>query len=246
MSRLSLDTLLKLAEQGHFHREHNHDGGNCEPCAMLIGCLADLRTLESAPAPRAPEAREPEDACATCGHSADDHEPCGGPCLAWPRDPCRCSKFVPAPREAREPEPAPAEGAQDTSMELIHRGVAAAARVLAGQGIDTRGKLDLPPEVVSEVGEILAGSYGASPASGSTEREACAIEVDGSQGVCFACEAITFPAKCARCGNLHRGVYCWRCHHKNNRECRSPFCPEHGQAVAGAASVQEGEERGTP
>ena len=102
---------------------------------------------------------------------------------------CPTARFqAPAPRapEAREPEPAPAEGAQDTSMELIHRGVAAAARVLAGQGIDTRGKLDLPPEVVSEVGEILAGGYGASPASGSTRAPKC--KAHGIVWPCAECE----------------------------------------------------------
>ena len=115
---------------------------------------------------------------------------------------CPTARFqAPAPRapEAREPEPAPAEGAQDTSMELIHRGVAAAARVLAGQGIDTRGKLDLPPEVVSEVGEILAGGYGASPASGSTER-GCG---DGCPG-CPKCWAGDDTTESDRAAGAHK------------------------------------------
>ncbi len=38
----------------------------------------------------------------------------------------------------------------------VHRGVEAAARVLAGQGIDTRGKLDLSGEVKDEIAQILA------------------------------------------------------------------------------------------
>ena len=54
MSRLSLDTLLKLAEQGHFHREHDHDGGDCEPCHMLIDCLSKLRDADTSTPRQAP------------------------------------------------------------------------------------------------------------------------------------------------------------------------------------------------
>ncbi len=83
---------------------------------------------------------------------------------------------------------APAAPAPDITSAGVRRGVDAAARILAGNGIDTRGMLHLSPEATEEVGAILGRvQAGLCPGCGHARH---------AHGECGAgCECIVGPTE---------------------------------------------------